>query len=184
MRNFRQDKVKMKKITYIIALIISLQGFAQETPFTKMIDTTLRQTIPYIKVDELKAKYTDYVILDARELAEYQTSHLKGAQFVGYTKFKIKKILQKLPKNKPVVVYCSIGYRSEKIAEKLQKKGIQVYNLYGGIFDWKNKNNTVIDTTENPTENVHTYNEEWSKWLKNGIKIYKKEAKKSKISRE
>jgi len=150
---------------------------AQETAFKKMIDTTLQKTVPFISVSELKTKYNDYVILDAREEDEYQTSHLKKAQYVGYRNFKLKKAIKTLSKNKPIVVYCSIGYRSEKIAEKLQKKGYKVYNLYGGIFDWKNKNNTVVDATNNPTEKVHTYNEEWSKWLKNGTKIYKKDKK-------
>ena len=77
-------------------------------------------------------------------------------------------------KNKTIVVYCSIGYRSEKIAEKLRRKGYTVFNLYGGIFDWKNKGNTVVDSLGNTTEKVHAYNEAWSKWLFNGQKVYKK----------
>ena len=168
----------MNKTIYILSLFFIIQFTqAQKTAFSKMIDTTLQKTVPFISVPELKAKYNDFVILDARETEEYNTSHLKNAQLVGYNKFKLKKTLKTLPKNKPIVVYCSIGYRSEKIAEKLQKKGYQVYNLYGGIFDWKNKNNTVIDSTNNPTENVHTYNKEWSKWLKKGKKVYKKDKK-------
>ncbi len=145
---------------------------AQKTAFEKMIDTTLQKTVNFISVKKLKAHYEDYLILDARELKEYQTSHLKNAQFVGYKKFKLKKILKNLQKDKPIVVYCSIGYRSEKIAEKLQRKGYKVFNLYGGIFDWKNKNYTVIDSLNKLTQNVHTYNKKWSKWLLNGNKIY------------
>ncbi len=173
----------MKKLIYIISLFFALQAVdAQNTAFTKMIDATLQKTVPLISVSELKLKYNDFVILDSREEEEYKTSHLKDAKFVGYTKFKLQKTIKNLSKKKPIVVYCSIGYRSEKIAEKLQKKGYKVYNLYGGIFDWKNKSNTVIDVHKTPTENVHTYNKKWSKWLLKGNKVYaKKPETRSKI---
>ena len=39
-----------------------------------------------------------------------------------------------------IIVYCSIGVRSEDIGEKLKELGYtKILNLYGGIFDWKNK---------------------------------------------
>ena len=47
-----------------------------------------------------------------------------------------------------------------------------VYNLYGGIFEWKNKNFIVIDSEEKETNKVHTYNRDWSKWLKKGEKVF------------
>ena len=72
-----------------------------------------------------------------------------------------------------MVVYCSVGYRSERIGEKMQKMGFEnVSNLYGGIFDWKNQGNTVINLNQEPTDSVHTYNRNWSQWLYNGIKVY------------
>ena len=78
-----------------------------------------------------------------------------------------------IDKNATIIVYCSVGIRSEDIAEKLQKAGYKnVFNLFGGIFEWKNKQNTVVDSTNNPTEKVHTFSKEWSKWLKKGIKVY------------
>lgn len=166
------------KINLTLLIVFSTLLFARAQHdienFKVMVDTTIQKTVPLITVEDLKDKYSDFIILDTREEIEYQTSHLKGAKHVGYKKFKLKKSISDLDKNKTIVVYCSIGYRSEKIAEKLQRKGFTVYNLYGGIFDWKNKNNSVLDQNEEPTEKVHTYNEEWGKWLLNGEKIYKK----------
>ena len=70
-------------------------------------------------------------------------------------------------------MYCSLGIRSEDIAEKLKKVGFtNVRNLYGGIFEWKNKDFKVYDINNNETENVHAFNNEWGKWLKKGVKIY------------
>jgi len=71
------------------------------------------------------------------------------------------------------VVYCSVGVRSEIIAHRIIEKGYtNVYNLYGGIFEWKNNGFQVMDTLGNTTEKVHTYNKEWSKWLTKGEKVY------------
>ena len=71
------------------------------------------------------------------------------------------------------MVYCSLGIRSEDVAEKLKKAGYtNVLNLYGGIFEWKNNDFTIYDSEEKETENVHTFDEAWSKWLTKGIKIY------------
>ena len=89
-------------------------------------------------------------------------------------KFNLNKTKEKLPKkDSKIVVYCSLGVRSEDIAEQLKKAGYtNVFNLYGGIFEWKNKGNTIVDSQEEETEKVHTFNKNWSKWLKKGEKIY------------
>jgi len=71
------------------------------------------------------------------------------------------------------VVYCSIGVRSEDIGEKLMDAGYNnVTNLYGGIFEWKNKGNQVYDTLGNETERVHAFNKHWGKLLSKGEKVY------------
>ncbi|HCQ29365.1 MAG TPA: rhodanese-like domain-containing protein, partial [Flavobacteriales bacterium] len=47
-----------------------------------------------------------------------------------------------------------------------------VFNLYGGIFDWKNKGFRVVDNQGKETEKVHPYNEKWGVWLTKGEKAY------------
>ena len=70
-------------------------------------------------------------------------------------------------------MYCSVGYRSEKISEKLIAAGFtDVSNLYGGIFEWVNIGRPVYKASNQKTNRVHTYNKEWSKWLRTGIKVY------------
>ncbi len=161
----------MKKIL-ILFLIISSATFGQKK-LDKLLQSYNKNNVPYMYVDSL-AK-TNAILLDAREEKEYQVSHLKNAICVGYDNFNIEKTINKLPKDKnaKIVVYCSLGIRSETVAYKLIKAGYaNVYNLYGGIFEWKNANFKVIDTLGKPTENVHTFNKEWSKWLKKGKKVY------------
>lgn len=163
----------MRKLVLYITLIFSGIGFSQET-LSELLNTHNTKSIPYISVQELAMPKTNVVILDAREQKEYNVSHIKNAIHVGYDFFNFEAISDSLQdKNQDIVVYCSLGIRSENIAEKLKAEGFtNVKNLYGGIFEWKNKDFKVYDTEEKETENVHTFNEEWSKWLIKGIKIY------------
>ena len=164
----------MKKIFFIF-LFITINSFSQSQ---KNLDDLLKEyntaSIPYISVDSLKTILNNVILLDAREKREYKVSHLQNARFVGYQKFNLKKTVQKLPNKKSfIVVYCSLGVRSEDIAEKLKKAGYNnVHNLYGGIFEWKNNNFLVYNSEGTETENVHAFSEEWSQWLKKGIKVY------------
>ncbi len=163
----------MKKIL-ILFLVISSTTFGQKK-LDKLLKKWNLKNVPYISVETLALPKTKAILLDAREEKEYKVSHLKNAICVGYNKFNLKKTLNILPKDKntKIVVYCSLGIRSEVIADKLIKQGYtNVYNLYGGIFEWKNNNFKVIDTIGNTTEKVHTFNKDWSKWLKKGKKIY------------
>ena len=79
----------------------------------------------------------------------------------------------RIPKDAILVVYCSVGYRSEKIGEKLKALGFsKVYNLYGGIFEWSNRGYPLVDQKEQPTTKVHAFNKDWGRWLEQGTKVY------------
>ena len=161
----------MKKILLLFILISSVT-YGQKK-LDKLLDKFNKNNVPYISVDTLAS--TKAILLDAREEKEYKVSHLENALFVGFDHFKLNETLEKLPKDKnaKIVVYCSLGIRSEIVADKLIKEGYtNVFNLYGGIFEWKNNNYQVIDTLGSNTEKVHTFNKDWSKWLKKGKKIY------------
>ena len=163
----------MKKIL-ILFLVVSSTTFGQKK-LDKLLDKWNTRNVPYISVETLAMPKTDAILLDAREENEFNISHLENAICVGYDNFKIKETIAKLPedKNAKIVVYCSLGIRSETVAHKLIKEGYtNVYNLYGGIFEWKNANFKVIDTLGKSTEKVHTFNKSWSKWLKKGEKVY------------
>ena len=130
--------------------------------------------VSYISVEELRMQQLkdDVVIVDSRELEEYQVSHLEDAIYVGYDDFNISR-LEDISREKLVVVYCSLGIRSEDISAELQKAGFKnVRNLFGGIFEWKNKDFPVVDTLGKRTQKVHAFSENWGKWLRNAEKVY------------
>lgn len=156
----------MKKVlVYILVFIFSLSVYAQNPKgFDKMCNGYIEGTVTMAMPQQLLSD-TNAIILDARELKEYNVSHINGAIYVGYDNFVMQKV-NALEKDKPVYVYCSIGYRSEKIGEQLQRGGFKnVYNLYGGIFNWKNSGFPVIDNTGKTVNLVHGYNQDWSKWI-------------------
>lgn len=136
--------------------------------FDKRVEELLAFSIPVISVETLKEKQQEVVIFDTREREEYNVSHIPGAIYLGYNKLE-KKELEKLDKDTPIVVYCSVGYRSEKIGEQLEEMGFtQVENLYGSIFEWVNQGNELVDKKEKATSKIHTYNKDWSQWVEEG----------------
>ncbi len=138
--------------------------------FKKTIDSYLSGKVDYMTIEELKQildKPEEVIILDTREIEEFNVSHIPGALFMGYKNWN-KNLLNEIDHNKKVVLYCSIGYRSEKIGKKLKSAGFKhVYNLYGSIFAWVNAGYEVFDNQGAPTPFVHGYNRSWSKWISN-----------------
>ena len=163
----------MKHLLIYIIILTSISGFSQKK-LSKLLEKYNNENIPYTTVAELKENQSNIIFLDAREQKEYNTSHIKNAVFVGYDFFSLDALQNKsLKKDSKIVVYCSLGIRSEDIAEKLKKAGYtNVENLYGGIFEWKNNDLPVYNTNEKETDSVHAFSKGWGKWLKKGIKTY------------
>ena len=146
------------------------QGRVQDPQFGKLLEGLLSHEVPEASVPEVRQQ-ADILFLDARELEEFQVSHVPDARWVGYDDFNLER-LQGVDKDRPIVVYCSVGYRSERVAEKLIADGFtRVSNLYGGIFEWANQG-CPLENREGPTRVVHTYSRAWSKWVKAEEKVY------------
>lgn len=154
-------------------LLITLTTFGQNVgskSYERMLDKLLDHTVPEVSVDSIVT--SSPILLDARETNEYAVSGIENAKWVGYNDFSLER-MKDISKNEEIVVYCSVGYRSEKIAEKLRSAGYSnVSNLYGGIFEWMNQGHSVVDSTGNKTERVHAFNRIWGVWLKKGKKVY------------
>ena len=161
----------MKQVfLFLITSCIVFSSCAQKT-FDEKMESLYKNTVPLIKSTELSEK-KDVILLDVRSPKEFEVSHIEGAIMIDYDNFK-KSDVSKIDKDQEVIVYCSVGYRSERLGERLQKMGFEnVKNLYGGIFDWKNQGNNIVNENNLETDSVHTYNKAWSQWLYKGIKVY------------
>ncbi len=170
----------MKFYSLIIFFFMVHSVFAQKT-IDELLNQYNTRSIPYISAEELRMHQLNdkVVILDTREPAEFKISHLAGAKLIGFNYFSMDKISEEITnKETPIVVYCSLGIRSEEIGEKLKQAGFtNIKNLYGGIFEWKNKEFPIVNNTETKTDSLHTFSKAWSKWLYKGIKVYNTEEK-------
>ncbi len=159
---------------YSIIFILTCVSCLAQPSLEDVLSKFNEETIPYISVTELAKVTKETILLDAREKGEFNVSHIQGAYHVGYDRFSLKKVIRNIPDKKAfIVVYCSLGVRSEDIAEKLKQAGYSsVFNLYGGIFEWKNQGYKVVDSKGTPTDKIHAFSKIWSLYLKKGIKVY------------
>ncbi|MBD2136376.1 rhodanese-like domain-containing protein [Anabaena sp. FACHB-1237] len=75
-------------------------------------------------------------LIDVREMGEYKAEHIPNSQIVPLSDFSIQKL--SLNNNKPIVLYCQFGNRSQKAAQKLIESGFSNFSqLQGGITAWK-----------------------------------------------
>ena len=161
-------------LLFVITFISSNFGLAQHSvlnpKFEMMLDALLTHDVNEVYPNQVLLD-KDIIFLDAREKREFDVSHIKNARWVGFNSFNIKRV-DTIPYNKKIVVYCSVGYRSEKIVKKLIDLGYKnVSNLYGGIFEWVNQNHKVFNH-KGVTKQIHAFNKVWAQWLDRGIKIY------------
>jgi rhodanese-related sulfurtransferase len=105
------------------------------------------------------------ILLDIREPEEFEVSHLKHAKLADSKRVAMT-LLKNTGRDDPVVLYCSVGYRSSKMAQELQEAGFRnVHNLEGSIFQWRNEGKPVYrDGVMVPQ--VHPYDRNWGQLLR------------------
>lgn len=163
----------MKITSILLFIVFPCLVFSQS--INKALEKYNSNSVEYISVEELvklKNSNQNIKLLDTRQPTEYSISHLQDAIFAGYDDFKLEAIQNQIQKKDSIVVYCSIGVRSEDIGEQLQNAGYKhIFNLHGGIFDWMNKGYPVYNQN-GKTDKIHAYDIFWSKYLKKGQKVY------------
>jgi sodium/bile acid cotransporter 7 len=59
------------------------------------------------------------------------------------------------------IAYCTISYRSGKLAREMNDRDIHLVNLRGGILAWVHDGGTVYDEN-GPTDRIHVYGPKWN----------------------
>lgn len=104
-------------------------------------------------------------LIDTRQKEEFLVSHLPHAQHIP----DVETAQAKLNPEQTIVAYCSVGYRSSRLAQQLQGLGYnQVWNLEGSIFQWANEERPLMRDHQQMTEHVHPYRKNWQWLLKDG----------------
>lgn len=168
-----------KKLLFLGLLVLILLGIGfgwkwykalTASTYQELLKALYEDSVPRLKVSALDS-LEGFTILDTRLPSEYAVSHLPQAQLVNY-KNPDWEALEQLDKQQKILVYCSVGYRSEKIGEGLLERGFtQVYNLHGGIFEWVNQGRRVVSQTGQTVEAVHGYSPRWGQWITAPVNI-------------
>src|SRR5690606_16357909 len=109
------------QLLYCLAPLLCFQpGEKVKNPeYQRFLEDLYKGQAPAITVEDLQdADGEEIYLLDTREPQEYQISHLKYARQVGNIWFDMRDVYD-IPKEGLIVVYCTIGNRSSRIAEKM-----------------------------------------------------------------
>jgi rhodanese-related sulfurtransferase len=151
-------------ISISIYLIIKSNAIPNKTKsklLTLVTKTLTSSKIPKINVQEAAANKDAYIFLDAREKEEYDVSHIEDALFIGASEFNLASV-DGINKDDRLIVYCSVGVRSDEITKKLREAGYHdAQNLFGGIFGWINEGNNVYGIGGEVADSVHVYSKFW-----------------------
>jgi rhodanese-related sulfurtransferase len=156
-------------------ILVAGTVFANGAPesYVEFLDTLYRDTVPLMRPSELKElldeDQSDLLLLDVRTAAERRVSYIPGSRFVDFESFALEE-LDGVRRTQQVVLYCAVGYRSERVGEMLLEAGFsEVYNLYGGIIEWYNLSYPIIAGAAGDVMNVspvvHGYSPRWGRWV-------------------
>lgn len=126
----------MKKLSLILAaiiLILSLTACAM--PWSK--SSYGYTQISYEEAKKMIDERDDIIILDVRTQEEFEGGYIKGAILFPSQEVNEETAAQKLPdKDQTILIYCSSGGRSKKVAQQLVDMGYTNIYEFGGINSW------------------------------------------------
>ncbi len=128
--------------------------------------------VPQLSAADLAAWLADEdrpapLLLDVRDAKEFAVSRLPGA-ILAPDLDRVLGLLadEDFARDRPVVVYCSVGWRSSEVGQELIESGrASVFNLDGSIFAWANEGRPLVGGGEVATSRVHPYDRRWGRLL-------------------
>ncbi len=166
----------MKKCRFILicsTLLLSACAGRTESPDLAQIKQTVRERFPdvtqvsTVQLSEwLAAPEAERpILLDARSPDEFEVSHLPNARPAADEAQALEE-LRGTAQSRRIVAYCSVGWRSSALAQKLKARGYaNVSNLEGSIFQWANEGRPVYRDGQQVSQ-VHPFDAKWGRLLK------------------
>ncbi len=128
------------------------------------LDDLVQQTrarfpdVPRFTVPEYLAfaDTADVVLVDVRREEERAVSHIAGS--IPYWEFEKN---AEAYRDRPVVCYCTIGWRSSAYARDLVREGWDARNLEGSLLAWAQHDRELVGP-DGPTRRLHVYGKRWN----------------------
>ncbi|WP_405205551.1 rhodanese-like domain-containing protein [Aquimarina sp. LLG6339-5] len=132
----------MKIKTIITAVILSILLINCKDANTN--DSAVVELITVAEMDSL-LEMEKVQLVDVRTPKEYAEGHIEGAINIDFSDENFETLISEVDKTKPVAVYCGRGGRSGKCSAYMKKAGFtKIYDLDGGITEWKYKGKTLV----------------------------------------
>lgn len=114
--------------------------------------------IPEITVEQALALQdsTPILFLDVREPREIAVSRIPG----GISGREFEKDKERY-RDRPIIVYCTIGYRSGLYTKELLEQNFDARNLIGGILAWAQAGK-IFDAGKGDSLTAHVYGKKWN----------------------
>ena len=117
----------IKRIIFIYILTFISCDYTREAKYNN---------IDIVSLTEIKAS-NDIIILDVRTEEERKKGFLYNSTHIDYYDDLFHEKINLLDKEKSIYIYCKVGGRSSKAAEKITQAGFKkAYNLEGGFMKW------------------------------------------------
>ena len=97
------------------------------------------RTAKYVTISAAEAKEMmsgDYVLLDVRTAAEFNSGHIPGAILIPDNEIAARAENELPDKDALTLIYCRSGRRSALAAKELAKQGYTNIYDFGGIVNW------------------------------------------------
>jgi len=136
--------------------------------FVSSLDLQIAYASPYRDIDVGTAhnmitsgNYPNLAVLDVRTQGEYDNEHLEKAVLIPQVELEARIDEFVSHKDHEIIVYCKSGGRSQSASEFLEEHGFaKVYNMLGGIQEWKSASYPVWTSTE-----INFVTPFWMQWL-------------------
>ena len=136
----------MTKFFTFLLVIVALISCESNNAQTQL------KTIPTLEYQQLLTETKNNQLVDVRTESEFMEEHLHNAVNINFNANDFEAKIKKLDKNKPTFIYCLSGGRSGSAMDIFAKNGFkQVYNMQGGILQWKGDQLPLTGAEANPS---------------------------------
>ncbi len=96
--------------------------------------------IPINTEDSFKRIQEGTIVIDVRYLSEHKKIRIENSYNIPFNEITIEKINSINPDNRDIIIHCTAGITSKKVADDLIAQGYQgtIYEMDKGINDWVN----------------------------------------------
>jgi len=145
MRARIKDLSKIVMITLVLSGLL-IQNTAGQSVYVGKVGPQGKGLRKYIEPSALKKLTENPVdsiwILDVRSEAAYQKEHIPTAK--SFPKPTVMSRLNEIPKDKYLIIYCTVGANARIVSKQLKKAGYKRYMDWGGLSRWEGEKETDI----------------------------------------